>query len=246
MTADGSARARLARPAVVGLGGGFMLSPEAKAAGKEIGLRGRELYVVGRGGAMGDVKAASVAAAFAFWEPGLVAGAWESGRAKVPVADAVARYAGICHEWGRNRWSDLAGAERLNELLGAVVEAADPAGLVLFAGWRAHPLPADPPARSAQLLHVLREHRGGTHVSAVRVAGLSPLEAVVAGPYGPDNAAFSGWSEPLPEVTDDLQARHARAEELTDEQVAPAYAVLSDHETAELADLLEAAAAAAH
>ena len=83
-------------------------------------------------------------------------------------------------------------------------------------------------------------------MSAVQVAGLSPLEAVVAGPYGPENAAFSGWSEPLPEVTDDLKARHARAEELTDELVAPAYAVLSDDEVAELAGLLEAAAAAVH
>jgi hypothetical protein len=223
-----------------------MISPEAKAAGKDLGLRGRELYVVGRGGAMGDASVASVAAAFPFWEPGLVTGAWESGREKSPVADTVARYAEVCHEWGRNRWAALTGVDRMSELLGVVVGAADPAGLVLFGGWRAYPLPADPAARSAQLLHVLREHRGGAHVSAVRVAGLSPLEAVVTASGGPGNTAFFGWTEPLPDVTDDLRARHARAEELTDELAAPAYAVLSDDETAELAGLLERAAAAVH
>ncbi len=59
-------------------------------------------------------------------------------------------------------------------------------------------------------------------------SGLRPLEAIVAGAGGPGNAAFFGWPEPLPEVTDELRARLARAEEATDAQVAPAYAVLDE------------------
>ncbi|HEX7187562.1 MAG TPA: hypothetical protein VF423_04995 [Actinomycetes bacterium] len=46
----GVATARAAGPTVTGLGGAFMISAEAKAAGKDGGFRGRELYVVGRAG----------------------------------------------------------------------------------------------------------------------------------------------------------------------------------------------------
>ena len=91
---------------------------------------------------------------------------------------------------------------------------------------------------SAQLLHVLREHRGGAHLSAVRLAGVSPIEAIVGGAGGPGNAAFFGWPEPYPVVDEDLVARRARAEELTDELVAPAYDVLLAGEARELLDLL--------
>lgn len=237
--------ARLAGPTVAGTGGGFMISPEARAAGKDAGFRGRELYFLGRGGALGDASPAAVVSALGFWEPGLVTVSWESGRAKAPVAETVSRYTEVCRDWGRHRWADLAGVGRLAELLGAVNDAADAAGLTLYAGWRAVPLPTDAPGRAAQLLHVLREHRGGAHLVAVRAAGLTPLEAVLAGPGGKGNAAFFGWSEPLPEVTDGTLTRRARAEELTDELVAPAYAVLDDAAAEELLALLDAAQRAA-
>lgn len=248
MSAPGLATAHAARQAVYDLGGAFMLSPEAKAAGKETGLRGRELYVVGRGGVLGDGPGAAVAAAIGFFEPGLMAAAWEAGRAKAPVAQTVARYAQVCRDWGRHRWADLAGVDRLADLLGEVVRAADAAGWPLFAGWRAQPLPDDPAGRAAQLLHVLREHRGSAHLTAVRAVGLTPLQAIVAGPYGPASVPFYGWAGPVPEVDDDLRRRHARAEELTDEMAAPAYAVLGDAEAGTLLDLLGRAgeAAAAH
>jgi hypothetical protein len=222
-----------------------MLSPEAKAAGKDAGFRGRELYVVGRGGVLGDGPGAAVAAAIGFFEPGLVAAAWDAGRARAPVAETVARYADVCRDWGRHRWGDLDGVDRLAGLLGAVAAAADAAGWPLFAGWRAQPLPGDAPGRAAQLLHVLREHRGGAHLSAVRAVGLSPLQAIVAGPTGPASVPFYGWSGPVPAVDDDLRSRHARAEELTDEMAAPAYAVLDDAEAADLLDLLGRAGDAA-
>jgi hypothetical protein len=239
------ATAHAAREAVSGLGGAFMLSPEAKAAGKETGLRGRELYVVGRGGVLGDGPGAAVAAAIGFFEPRLIAQAWDAGRAKAPVAQTVARYAQVCRDWGRHRWSDLAGVDRLADLLVKVAAAADAAGWPLFAGWRARPLPDDPPGRAAQLLHVLREHRGGAHLGAVRAMGLTPLQAIVAGPYGAASVPFYGWAGPVPEVDDDVRSRHARAEELTDEMAAPAYAVLGDAEAAELLELLARAGEAA-
>jgi len=47
---DGLATAVAAKPVVTGLGGAFMISSEAKAAGAEHGYRGWQLYVAGRVG----------------------------------------------------------------------------------------------------------------------------------------------------------------------------------------------------
>lgn len=243
MTGRGTAAAT--RAAVAGLGGSFMISPEAKAAGKEGGYRGWELYAAGRGGVLGAAPVEVVEAVFGFHAPALLGPAWAGGLAVRPLEQTVQRYVEVCHAWGRRRYSGLAGAHRLAELLAAVVDAASPLGWPLYAGWLRLARPADAPAAVAQLTHLLREHRGGAHLAAVRLAGLSPLEAILAGEGGPGNATFFGWTGPFPVVDDQLRARRARAEELTDELVAPAYGVLSDGESAELVDLLRRAAEAA-
>ena len=238
MTA-GLATAVAAKPTVVSLGGGFMISPEAKAAGKDGGYRGWELYMAGRAGVLGDAPAEVVAAALGFFDPEMVRRNWEAGRAVRPVAQAVARYAEVCRDWGRNRWAAVAGLDRLSALAARVVQAAEPSGLPVFAGWRAQPLPEDAPGRAAQLLHVLREHRGGMHLLAVLASGLTPLQAVVTGPSA-EEAAFHGFAEPHPEPDDNLRARRARAEDLTDRLVAPAYAVLDESEARDFLRLLAA------
>jgi hypothetical protein len=242
---DGVATAAAAKPVVTGLGGAFMISSQAKAAGKDGGYRGWQLYVAGRAGVLGEVSAEVVTAALGFLHPDRVREAWEGGLAVAPLSETVTRYVEVCRAWGRSRYAGLAEADRLADLLGRVAGAADAAGWPLFAAWREQPLPDDGPGRVVQLLHVLREHRGGAHLGAVRASGLTPLEAIVAGDGGAGNAAFFGWSDPLPEVTAELRARLARAEGATDAQVGPAYAVLDDGEQADLLRLLTAAAAAA-
>lgn len=230
--------ASAAKPVVNGLGGAFMISSEAKAAGKEGGYHGWALYLAGRGGVLGPAPVEVVESLFGFHAPELVRSGWVAGLAVRPVEETVARYVDVCRAWGRRHYSALDGAERLAELLARVVAAADPLGWPLFAGWRRVELPADAPARVAQLLHVLREHRGGAHLCAVRLARLSPIEAIVAGSGGPGNAAFFGWAEPFPVVDVGVAARRARAEELTDELVGPAYDALTSDESRELLDLL--------
>jgi hypothetical protein len=236
---DGTATAHAAASVVTDRGGAFMISSEAKAAGKDGGYRGWALYLAGRGGVLGPAPLEVVGSLFPFHEPGVLRSGWVSGLAVRPVEETVERYVDVCRAWGRRHYSELDGAERLADLLGRVVDAADPVGWPLFAGWRRLELPADAPARAAQLLHVLREHRGGAHLSALRLTGLSPLEAIVAGPGGPGNAAFFGWPEPFPVVDEDMLARRKRAEELTDQLVGPAYGALSPEEAGELLDLLE-------
>jgi hypothetical protein len=239
------ATAVAAKPAVTGLGGAWMISSEAKAAGREHGYRGWQLYLAGRAGVLGDVSADVVHATLGFLHPDLVRSGWEAGREVAPLGDTVARYVEVSRAWGRRRYAGLAEADRLAGLLHRVAAAADPAGWPLFAAWRAQPLPDDAAGRVVQLLHVLREHRGGAHLGAVRQAGLTPLEAIVAGSGGAPNATFFGWPEPFPEPTDALRDRLATAEAATDAQVAPAYAALSAAESAELPALLGAAAEAA-
>lgn len=120
--------------------------------------------------------------------------------------------------------------------------AADPAGATLFAGWRALPQATDDPGRALQLIQVLRELRGGLHLIAVRV---TPFQAVLTGGSarnsGPDQAREFGWPEPYPEVVPEWQRRWDAAEALTDELIAPAFAVLSQDEGHELTDLLTTA-----
>ena len=244
---DPLATAVAAKPVVTRLGGAWMISSEAKAAGVEHGYRGWQLYLAGRAGVLGDVSADVVHATLGFLHRDLVRAGWVAGREVAPLGDTVARYVGVCRSWGRRRYAELppAEADRLAALLHRVADAADPAGWPLFAAWRAQPLPDDAPGRVVQLLHVLREHRGGAHLAAVRQAGLAPLEAIVAGSGGATNATFFGWPEPLPEPTDELRTRLATAEAATDAQVAPAYAVLPADERAELVRLLGRAAEAA-
>lgn len=242
---DALATVVAAKPVVTGLGGAWMISSEAKAAGKQHGYRGWQLYLTGRAGVLGDVSSDVVHATLGFLHPDLVRTGWEAGREVAPLDETVGRYVEVCRTWGRRRYADLAEADRLADLLHRVVHAADPAGWPLFASWRARPLPDDGAGRVVQLLHVLREHRGGAHLAAVRQAGLAPLEAIVAGAGGAANATFFGWPDPLPEATDEHRRRLAVAEGATDAQVAPAYAVLSEPEGAELVRLLAAAADAA-
>jgi hypothetical protein len=234
---------------IVRLGGSFMRSREAKAYNGETGWPGWSPYMRGRCGVLGDVDADVVTAAAGFFPAEVVRESWEHGR-EVPAADTARRYAYVCQEHGRRKLAGFADADRLADLLAAVARHADVAGAPLFAGWRAMPLPADGPARAAQLTHVLRELRGGRHLTAVQATGLTPLEAVLSGgsqlvPDGADQARYFGWPEPYPEVTDELRTRRARAEELTDDLTAPAFAVLTDSAADELISLLDKACAVA-
>lgn len=218
-----------------------MISPEMKAAGKDGGYRGWELYMGGRAGVLGPAPAEVVSAVLGFFEPGMVRTNWEAAQRDRPLPETVQRYVEACHLWGRNRFGSMDGVERLADLLDAVARRVEPAALPLLAAWRAFPLPDDAPARATQLLHVLREHRGGAHVNAVRAVGLSPLEAVLAGKLGAPNATFFGWPEPYPEVDERLTAQRIEAERLTTDMVAPAYAGLTESEATDLVALLGAA-----
>ncbi|HEX4018695.1 MAG TPA: hypothetical protein VHX15_18295 [Frankiaceae bacterium] len=227
------------------LGGWFMASRSTYAYGNELGFDGMTFYYLGRGGALGDAKPEVVASAMTFFPPSLVETMWQAGKAVMTPEAGLAAFSECCWRWGRKRFGAVQGLDRTSELLARVADTADGAALPLFSGWRAAPRPPDLPALTSHLLQVLREHRGGMHGLAVLASGLTPVEAAAASAtefYKPQSV---GWADPLPEITDDLLARRQAAEDLTNQMVAPAFAVLEPAELGELVERVEALAAAA-
>lgn len=234
---------RVGKERIGPLGGAFMLDPSTGVRGEEIGLNFFEYYALGRGGAMGDGRCETAIAAFGYFNPTLVNGVWASGSAKITPSKAAEHYTETCRIWGRERFGDLDGLDTFIDQAERVVNAADAAGLPLFAGWRSMPLPDDAPGRAYQLVHVLRELRGGANVIATKAVGLRPLEAVMA-VSGEGMARMFGWSEPFPDPSASVE-RAAQAEDITDDIVAPAFAALGEHEREPFASTLDAMAKAA-
>ncbi len=238
---------------VMAIGSTWMMDPATAERGTEVGLPGRTFWAVGRGGVLGDVDADVVAAAYGFIEPSMLREFWEAKPAGMRPQEAALQYAGAAAAWGRRVLGGL-GDEALTELaeLAETVAAGSLAGVGgLFAGWRAFDassVAGDPAGRATVALHVLREHRGCAHVSAVLAAGLSPIESIMCLPEsrggGVPRAQRFGWPEPYPEVSH-LAAARAEAETMTDRIAAPAYAALTPAQRARFVELVGAAHAAA-
>ncbi|MEH1014117.1 hypothetical protein V6U90_13525 [Micromonospora sp. CPCC 206060] len=239
MTPEQTAAA--SKPAVIEVGGAFHQCPGTLHRARLLGISSWAFYVAGRGGALGDVRAETVAAALGFIAPDAVADGWDAAlRVATPVEVATASYAECCR-WGIEHLTAVPGLDRLVELTGRAVAAADPAGLPLFAAWRTMPVPDEAPgARAAAHLHLLRELFIGAHLVAARAGGMTPLAAVVAGPEGPAGAVACGWPPPYPAVAP-LVRRRIWAESVTDRLASAAFAVLDPAERVELVDLLVAA-----
>jgi hypothetical protein len=230
------------------LGGIWMTDPATYEHGARVGIAGRGFYFVGRGSAMGDVRAEVVAAAMAFFPWQQATDFYNEGRSLLAPEPALEAFSTCLWDWGRRRISAAANLDRSAQLLARVVDGADASGRALFAGWRQAPRPSDQPGLVIHLLHVLRELRGGSHALAVLGSGMSPVEAaVVRAQLMPKfgSAESLGWAAPLPECTAELLARRAAAEELTDQLMASAYSILGDADRAELVECVLAVRAAA-
>ena len=169
-------------PVIVALPAGFMLDGATYARGGELGFDGIDFYVAGRGGALGDVDGAVVAAAFVFFHPATIVERWDRGRAVMPPSEAARAFASCLDSWAAAHLADGIDYDRLAELEGKVIAAASPAGAPLFAAWSALPEPKDAKALALHRMNVLREWRGAVHGAAVRRLGVG----AAGGGDGPD------------------------------------------------------------
>ncbi|MFC4148397.1 hypothetical protein ACFO0M_19260 [Micromonospora mangrovi] len=228
------------KPLVLELGEAFSRCPATLRRARLLGISGWAFYITGRAGALGDVRAETAAAALGFIAPEAVADGWDAAARTLRPLEVAAANLAECCRWGAQHLADAPGLPRLVGLLGRAVEAADASGMPLFAAWRAMPVPLDTPgARAAVGLHLLREHFAGAHLLAVRAGGMTPLEAVLAGPEGETGAAACGWPPPYPPVGP-LVRRRLWAEAVTDRLASAAFRTLAPGEGAELVDLLTA------
>jgi hypothetical protein len=234
MTPEEAAR-RSAR-GIVEIPSRFMLDGATYRRGGELGFSGVDFYIAGRGGALGDVEGSVVAAAFVFFNPGVVVTMWDATRPVMPRRAAAEAFAGCGHSWAEANLPQDVDYARMAGLLGRVIDTASPAAVPLFAAWASVPEPSAPSALALHRLNVARELRGGLHGAAVVAHGLEPLEAVMV--RAPAMAPVFGWSEPLPDP-EPCRAAWDRAESATNAAMARAVAVLDDAERGELVELVE-------
>jgi hypothetical protein len=216
-------------PTIGSLGAKFYFLPETVAKGKELGLDGFRFYFLGRGGVLGDVEAPVIQSAFGYFEPQLVRKLWDSGRERISGSprDIGRLYVEISRDFGRRHFAEVADLDGFCAAAEQVVAAANPAGLALFAGLAAEPLPEDGPGRAMQLVTVLRELRGSVHLLAVVAVGVSPRVAHYF--RRPNDMAAFGYGEAdIPTLTDEDRASMAEADALTDRIMAGFFAVLDE------------------
>ncbi|SCL18888.1 hypothetical protein GA0070624_1633 [Micromonospora rhizosphaerae] len=233
--------AAASKPLVLELGEAFSRCPGTLRRARLLGISGWAFYITGRAGALGDVRAETVAAALGFIAPDAVADGWDGAARTVRPVEVAAANLVECCRWGAQHLDDAPAVTRLVALVERTVDAADASGMPLFAAWRAMPVPdRSPGARLAVGLLLLREHFAGAHLLAVRASGMNPLEAVLAGPEGEAGAAACGWPPPYPPVGP-LVRRRLWAEAVTDRLASAAFRALAPGEGEELLDLLSAA-----
>lgn len=225
--------------AINGLGTKFMLDMDTYVYGATLGFEGADFYLSGRGGALGEVPADVVSAAFVFWNPDFVAAGWERTASLMPRRQAAQEFAGVCHRWAEAHIGDEVDVARLAELAGRIGDDASPACAPLFAGWRSldEPGPDRPKALALHRINALRELRGALHGAAVVAQGIIPRAAV--GRRTPYMLPVFGWEEPHPDSAD-VRGPWAEAQAATERAMAPAYAGLSSAERAEFVELVNA------
>ena len=224
------------------IGTAIFLSPETFARAAEWGWPNPfAFYFAGRGGMLGDVGRDVVLATFGWFNPAVAGPMYDEGAAVHGPTTAGARMFEATGLWGRDHLPGVS-LDRFVELADTLVDGADPAGLPLFAAWRAMPRADDVPGHAAQLFQILREWRGANHVVATTAVGLSPMEAILTN-EGEGQAKFLGWSEPFPDVSA-IKGLHDEAEDMTDRLCAKQFdALLSPAERGEFAAGVAAAKA---
>ena len=141
----------------------------------QLGLDFLTSYVGGRGAFLGEAAGAVVAAAFAWFEPGLVTTLWDAARAAVRLDRLVQARDESTVASLREILADEDPGE-VASLLADAAAAADGMGRPLFSGRRADGRPQDAVHCLWWACGLVREHRGDSHVAVAAADGLDAIE----------------------------------------------------------------------
>ena len=207
----------------------FYFDDATRSRGRELGLNPYEYYGLGRGGTLGNVGPDVVLDAFTFWHPRNIERIWTKPAMRVDPVSVAADYLLAAFDFADRTFGGvsievLEGFANSARRVAAVVE---PGTHQLFDGYMKFAAPTDP-VRSSYLGAILmRELRGCAHISAVRAAGLSALEANYID--NPNLFTLHGYlDEEAPVVTPELVERKRIADEATTTMMASFLEVLDD------------------
>jgi hypothetical protein len=255
-------RARALAGALEPFAGQVHFSPECHAEYLALGFGGssgmagrtqlpdRDAYFTSRGSVMGQARGTVVAAAFAVFNPDVLAPAVERGWTKTDAATICeARRRGAVAQLRRILGAEPTDVRRVGDLLARALEPLPTEGRPLFAGQRADDLPAEPLARAWRAADALREYRGDSHTLTWVGAGLDPVEiGMLSDLYWRTpvrgHTSGRGWTAEQMDgalerlcarglvhedrLTADGQQLRETIERHTDDQLAPAVAALGD------------------
>ena len=117
--------------AILKLGGAFSHDPRTMRKARQLGLTGWAFYVAGRGGALGDVRADTVAGVLGFIAPEAVRDGWERPQQSSATGDRLEPWTATtgCGTSRAVRHWDRAGARDQKPAAGSPQAAADGANV---------------------------------------------------------------------------------------------------------------------
>lgn len=220
--------------------------PRVLKRARALELSGWTFHLAGRAGVLGDATdPETLVTMLGTVAPEAVRTGWEAARRVGPAQVADARLA-ACAAWGSVRLCEVVD-DRVADLAQRVVDGADATAMPVFCATRRMVATVcgaaeGAGARVALLAHALAEHRRAAMLVACRAVGLSPVESLVAGPEGEQEAIAAGWSPPFPARMFVLR-RYAVAAMFADRITGGAFRALKPAERIEFVDRLCDAAA---
>lgn len=162
-------------------------------------------YVCSRAALLGDPSPGVVVSSFGVFEPAMLTGVYEAGRALVGRDELLrARDEATIASLGLViERADADVAVEVGDAAAALrrgVEQADGVGRPLFSGLRDQPWPSSAVGQLWRASELFREHRGDSHIAAAVAAGLDAIEMniltelFVGFPLG-SYSASRGWDE---------------------------------------------------
>ena len=178
-------------------------APERPEVYNTLGFKGGWMaYFATRSAALGQVSPAVVTACFYGFAPRMVQRALPDAWAYSTPDQAVAARYEVFHRAATrllgadvSRWAK----EALARDLTVAVRTIDPAGSPLFAAHASLPTPPESHLALFWAATALREFRGDAHITALRQAGVGPVEShvlmVALGLVPHDQRGYRGWTE---------------------------------------------------